>query len=161
MCFREFFHDAVIRDGEDTDVEGLLRFTDETPDTVEAVIARAEVRAALDLIFSGVEELDDALEPVHGADLADFFHLSRGDAEGELPSLGLLSGVVGDGREVSLEFFTLSAAEREVFERLGEEGFEIVHESGNYRRRVPKEGLRLWCLKIVTRGPLSVISKIK
>ena len=120
--------DAVIGDGEDADVEGLSSFLDEAADAVEAVVARAEVGARFDFVFAGVEEFDDALEPIHGGDLTEFLDALVGELEGKLAGLGLGDGISGELGELGLEFLLFGSAEGEVFEGRGEKGFEFGHE---------------------------------
>ena len=123
----EDFDNAVVGDGEDADVEGLLSFVDEAADAVEAVVARAEVGVGLDFVFARVEELDDALEPVHSGDLAELLNALVGKLKGELAGLGLGGGVTGEFCDVDLELLLFRSTEGVVFERRGEKGFEFGH----------------------------------
>ncbi len=127
--------DAVIGDGEDADVEGAVGFLDEAADAVKAVVAGAEVGAGLDFVFAGVEEFDDALEPVHGGDLAEFGYALVGELEGELADLGQGNGVPGELGDVGFELLLFGSAEGEVFEGRGEKGFKFGH-GGELKRLI-------------------------
>lgn len=51
MGINDFIDNAVVGDGEDTDVECALGFANEALNTVEAIFARAEVGGGLDAGF--------------------------------------------------------------------------------------------------------------
>lgn len=91
---------AIISDGEDADIQGLLTFPNESPDAVEAIIARTKVGGGLDFVLARVDEFDHALQPIERGDLAELVDGTLCQVEGELPGFGLLGVVAADPGEV-------------------------------------------------------------
>lgn len=116
LSFFEFPHDTVVGDGEDAEVEGLLGFANESLNSVQAIVAGAEVGRGFDLVFAGVEEFDDSLEPIERGDLAELIDSTLRQFKGQLAGFGLLDGIPLDFGEVGFEFLFFGTAEGEVFE---------------------------------------------
>jgi len=112
--FFEFLGNTVISDGEDTDVERLACFADETADAMKAIFAGAEVGARLNFVFFGVEEFNDVLKPVECGDLAELADCVVGQTKSELPGLGQPDGIASDFGEMDFESLPLGPAEGKV-----------------------------------------------
>ena len=123
--FFQSAHDPVVSDCKNADVQRLAAFSNEPADSVKAIFPRAEKRGSFDLVFTCVEEFDHSLEPVEGGDLPELIDGSLRQFKGELPGLGLLGCVSCNFRKVDFEFLSFGPAEREVFERLLHEIFQL------------------------------------
>ena len=112
--FFEFFDDAIVSDGENADVEGLAGFANESSDAVKAVFAGAEVGAGFDLVFAGVEELNDSLQPVERGDLTKLVNGVIGQTESELSGFGLPDFVASNFGEMDFEILLFRSTEGKV-----------------------------------------------
>lgn len=112
--FFEFFDDAIVSDGENADVEGLAGFANESSDAVKAVFAGAEVGAGFDLVFAGVEELNDSLQPVERGDLTELVNGVIGQTESELSGFGLPDFVASNFGEMDFEILLFRSTEGKV-----------------------------------------------